>query len=256
VNYDDETLMAYADGELDEARRGEIAQAIEHDPELARRVEKHRALRAEVAGAFSGVLNRPVPERLVRAAQHDSGGPEIEPVTRRGKVVQFPGRAARAPAAGWGLREWGAMAASVALGALVSWKTFAPSQSEMIMVRNGGFVAGGALASALDTQLASTQKGTEPVLIGLSFRMQDGQYCRSFALSAAATAGLACRVGDEWHVPVTAVAPGDADGMRQASSPPPAVMQVIQARISGEALDAAGEENARKAGWDAGFGQR
>ena len=68
VNYDDETLMAYADGELDAAQRAEIAAAIERDPALARRVEQHRALRAEVAGAFATVLEQPVPERLRAAA--------------------------------------------------------------------------------------------------------------------------------------------------------------------------------------------
>ena len=50
MNYDDETLMAYADGELDEVLAAEIAAAIEREPELARRVERHRALRA--AGQF------------------------------------------------------------------------------------------------------------------------------------------------------------------------------------------------------------
>jgi hypothetical protein len=52
----------------------------------------------------------------------------------------------------------------------------------------------------------------------------------------------------EWRIPVTTeAATGD---LRQASSPPPAVLQAIEARISGEALDPAGEEKARDAGWD------
>ena len=58
VNYDDETLMAYVDGELDAKLRAEIAAAVENDPALARRVEQHRALRARVAGAFAKVLER------------------------------------------------------------------------------------------------------------------------------------------------------------------------------------------------------
>jgi hypothetical protein len=45
----------------------------------------------------------------------------------------------------------------------------------------------------------------------------------------------------------TEAAAGD---LRQAASPPPAVLQAIEARIVGEALDAAGEEKARDAGWD------
>jgi hypothetical protein len=246
VNYDDETLMAYADGELDEAQRAEIAAAIERDPELARRVSQHRALRAAVAGAFSGVLSRPVPERLVNAAHGAGDAADAGQGTRRGTVVPFPRREAPARPASWGGREWGAMAASLVLGALVSWKMFAPSHP--IAARDGGLVAQGELTRALDSQLASTQSGGETVSIGVSFRTQDGHYCRSFALTEIATAGLACRVGNEWWIPVTATAP-PTDGIRQAASPPPAVMQVIQARISGEALDAAGEEQARSAGW-------
>jgi hypothetical protein len=254
VNYDDETLMAYADGELDEPQRSEITQALERDPELARRVARHRVLRAEVAGAYANVLSRPMPERLLKAAQRESD-PSGEPGARRGTVVQFPARASQAPATSWRLREWGAMAASLAIGAVISWKLFAPPESAF-STRSGGLVASGSLASALDSQLASNQTGNEPVLIGLSFRMQDGQYCRSFELTAAATAGLACRVDDEWRVPVTAASPAHTGGVRQAASPPPAVMQVIQARISGEALDAAGEENAQRAGWNPAYGRR
>lgn len=248
MKYDDETLMAYADGELDEAQRAEIAAAIEGDPELARRVEKHRALRAEVAGAFSGVLGKPVPERLVRAAKREDAA--LEQTSRRGTVVQFPGRSSRAPAAAWRLREWTAMAASVALGALISWKLFAPDAA-LIKPKDGGLVAGGALATALDQQLASTQSGSEPILIGLSFRAQEGFYCRSYALPRVATAGLACRAGSEWQVVSTS--PGkfsEGMGVRQAASPPPPVMQAIESRIHGEALDAADEESARNAGWD------
>ena len=87
--------------------------------------------------------------------------------------------------------------------------------------------------------------------IGLTFRSQDGNYCRSFALRRAETAGLACRADGQWRIPVTASAPGTAGDMRQAASLPPPVLAAIEARIAGEALDAAGEENARLGGWDA-----
>ena len=38
-------------------------------------------------------------------------------------------------------------------------------------------------------QLASEQRGEEPVLIGLTFKARDGNYCRSFVLRATRTAG-------------------------------------------------------------------
>ena len=247
MNYDDETLMAYADGELDERQSAEIASAIEADPALARRVERHRALRAEVAGAFVSVLDQPLPDQLLESARGAAGEPADH--AHSGKLLQFPARSARASAPPWRAREWWAMAASVVLGALISWKLFAPAESALLTASNGSLVAGGALAEALDRQLSSTQRGVEPVLIGLTFRARDGHFCRSFALRSAETAGLACRVDGEWQIPVTTAAPASGDGVRQAASPPPAVLAAIEARISGEALDASGEENARLGGW-------
>jgi hypothetical protein len=243
VNYDDETLMAYADGELDEVLSAEISSAVERDPALARRVAQHRALRAEVSGAFEPVLGQPVPERLLAAAQA-AAAPQ-----RRGVVRQFPPRTRTDRR--WGSREWAALAASLVLGMLLSWQFIAPSRRTMITAANGALVARGALARALDSQLASTQRPEDPVQIGLTFRSQDGSYCRSFTLPRAATAGLACRAAGEWRIPVTTAAAAAEGGVRQAASPPPAVLSAIEARIAGDALDAAGEENARLGGWDA-----
>jgi len=253
MNYDDETLMAYADGELDEVLSAELSAAIERDPELARRVERHRALRAEVAGAFATVLDQPVPDRLLAAANGLPGAAEL-PVPgsrpqRRAEVLQFPARTAPAPARSWGGREWGAMAASLVLGALLSWKIFAPAENSAMGVEHGAMVARGDLAQALDHQLASTQLAADPVQIGLTFRGADGAYCRTFTLRRAATAGLACREGGEWRIAVTAEVQAAGEGMRQAASLPPAVMAAVEARRAGDALDAAGEENARRGGW-------
>ena len=69
-------------------------------------------------------------------------------------------------------------------------------------------------------------------------------------LRSAATAGLACREGGEWRIPATAEAPVAGEGMRQAASLPPAITAAVEARRSGDALDATGEENARLGGWD------
>jgi hypothetical protein len=250
VNYDDETLMAYADGELDAAERAEISAALEQDPQLARRVEQHRMLRTEVTGAFAGVLGEPVPERLVAAAKAATGTATESPA--RGKVVQFPVRATRAPGAPWRAREWSAMAASVLLGVAISWRAFSPDESALIAARGGALVARGALATALEKQLASDQRREDAVLIGVTFKARDGHYCRSFTLHEAKTAGLACRVGSEWQVPVATATEIPGGTLQQAAAAtPPAVLQAIESRIAGDALDASGEENARLGGWDA-----
>lgn len=238
MSYDDETLMAYVDGELDAKLRAEIDAAVEKEPALARRVEEHRAVRARVTGAFAKVLNQPLPERLIRAAQTD-----------RGNVLQFPARTARALAAPWRAREWAAMAASLVLGAVISWRLLATGGAPIVAVE-GALVARAELAHALDRQLASEQRGGEPVLIGLTFKARDGNYCRSFEMRATHTAGLACRAGSDWQVTATdsSVAPGGQ--MQQANSAlSPAILRAIETRADGAALDAETERSAQAAGW-------
>jgi hypothetical protein len=243
VNYDDETLMAYADGEIDEAQRVEISAAIAHDPALARRVEQHRALRADVSAAFAKVLEAPVPERLLSGARAGAAP------AGRGKVLQFPVRSARAAGPPWRAREWTAMAASVLLGVFISWRAFTPPDSGVIVAGKDALLAHGLLANALDRQLASEQRGEEPVLMGLTFKSHEGNYCRSFVLRASRTAGLACRVGSEWQIPATDSAASASGDVKQASSLSPAILRLIEARMEGEALDADEEKSAKLGGW-------
>jgi hypothetical protein len=250
VNYDDETLMSYADGALEGAHRAEIAVAIAKDPDLAQRVEKHRALRAQVAGAFATVLDQPVPDRLVAAARAEAGTNTARAL-RGGTVIQFPSKGARAPATAWRAREWGAMAASVLLGLLISWGLYAPSEPGIMVANGGALVARGDLASALERQLASDQPRDGPVQIGVTFKAHDGNYCRSFRLRETKTAGVACRAGGEWQVTATAISEIQAGQMSQAAAAmPAAILADIEDRIDGDALDAAGEQKAQRGGWD------
>lgn len=251
MSYDDETLMAYADGELEAGLRAEIAAAIDKDPGLAARVEKHRALRARVSGAFDTVLEQPVPERLRQAGGGGVVARTAAPA--RGNVVQFPQRGTPAPRAPWRSREWLAMAASLVLGIVVTWQVMQkPVDPDVITASNGALVARGALAKALDEQLASRQDRAGAVVIGLSFKAQGDSYCRTFTLRASATTGLACRAGDGWQIPVTTAVEIPTGEMQQvATTIPPAVMQVMESRIAGDPLDVQGEEAARAAKWGA-----
>ena len=61
MTIDRETLMAYADGELDLLAARRVEQAIAADPSLAEQVERHRALTASLRAAFSVVGQAPVP---------------------------------------------------------------------------------------------------------------------------------------------------------------------------------------------------
>jgi hypothetical protein len=248
VNYDDEMLMAYVDGELDAARAAEIAAAAQADAALAARIATQRQLRERVTSAFANVPAQEVPERLLAAAR----GPTAEPAAAapaRGNVVQFPSRGTRAPPTAWRAREWTAMAASLLLGVFLTWRMLAPAGGASFETRGGELVAAHDLAAALDGQLAAHQAADAPVRVGVSFKSRAGGYCRSFELRTAGSAGVACREADAWRVEVLAKSAGASGEMRQAATLPPAVIAAIAATIDGDPLDAAGEEAARKSAW-------
>jgi hypothetical protein len=232
MTYSDDTLMAYADGELDPAERAAIEQAMRTDPAIAAAVARHRALRADVAAAFAGILDEPVPARLPPPAP----------------IISLD--AAREKRRRWSWPEWGALAATLVVGVLAGKMIPGGGGAPAIIGNGNQVVAQGELASALDRQVGG--KGNGAVKVGVSFAARDGAYCRGFVMGA--SAGLACRAGGQWRIPVLAEAQQEAaGGYRQAGSAlPPAVLDAIDARIADKPLDAAGEEAARARNWQPG----
>jgi anti-sigma factor RsiW len=249
MSISDETLMAFADGELDEKTRREVEQAVRQDPALAEKVRQHKALRTNVFNAFASTLHEEVPQRLQAAA-------------RSGKVVHLDSvRQLRTPPppppapvrSGWSWTEWGAMAATLVVGVLAG--TIAAKglggdeQLAAFDNKAGALMAQGKLDQALTQQLASAAPNDPNVKLGVSFVSKEGSYCRSFMLPS--TAGLACRNGGQWQIPVlTNGAMGAATEYRQAGTAlPAAVLEAIDDRIVGQALDANAERAAQKQGW-------
>ena len=240
--YDDETLGAYVDGELDDAEREALERALADDPELARRVEAQRQLRQALDAAFAPTLSEPVPERLLRAAREPAADTVVPLRTETDDVPR------------WQAPHWWALAASLVVGAVLGRQVLAPADPTLLTTGPDGVVATGVLAKALSDQLTADRKGV--VQIGLSFRAKSGEYCRTFEIRgvSAAQAGLACRRAQAWHVRIVeSIAPQSGDGasMRQASSAalPEGVRRVVEASISGDVLDAAMEADARDRGW-------
>lgn len=239
MSFSDETLMAYADDELDAATRAAVEAAIASDPELAQRVARQRTLRQRLRGAFDPVLAEPVPERLLARVR----GAQVVRLERRG-------------APGWSWPQWGAMAASLGVGVLIGALLLrAPRGAPLVVAPGGQLEAGGLLASALTEQLASSQPASAPVEIGVSFRARGGDYCRTFVLEGRrALAGLACHGNATWRVVALAqseaVSPASGSYRTAATALPPAVARTLDALIVGEPLDASGEEAARARGWN------
>ena len=245
MTFSEETLMAYADNELDAQTRSAVEAAMASDPEVARRVAKHKALRGKLRVAFDNVLEEPTPQRLVDAAR---GVPSVR---REGNVIPLRRKSQSRKA--W--PQWAAIAASLAVGVLIgrAWLQHAGPAGVPVTSRDGQLIANGVLARALSDQLASQTEPT-PVSIGLSFKSHSGDYCRTFTLhEPTALAGLACREHDDWHVQVLAEAAAQAERsgtMRQAASPTPKmVLQAVEDNISGDLLDAHGEAAARDKNW-------
>ncbi len=244
MKFSDETLMAYADGELDLVARAEIEAAMASDPEVARAIERHRGLAAHVHGAYEGVLQEPVPAKLAALVTAPAAAPVVTLAEYRAAGVT-PAAAPRSR-----LPQWAAMAASLAIGLVVGlfvMREPAPPWEES----GAGLVAKDDLDYALTTQLAGGT-GVEHVRVGISFRDRDGAYCRAFHLQhEAPLAGFACRAGAEWRLQVLAAATRQEGELQPAAALPMTVLHAVDAAIDGEPLDAAAETAARDAGWQA-----
>jgi len=60
----EDDLHAFVDGALDDDRRGEVQDHLDHQPESAEWVERLRAQRQALRAAFSDVAGEPLPSRL------------------------------------------------------------------------------------------------------------------------------------------------------------------------------------------------
>ncbi|MEJ0034592.1 MAG: anti-sigma factor [Gammaproteobacteria bacterium] len=266
----EETLMAYADGELGPTQRAEVAAALAADPLLAERVERHRALRRKLNAAFDPTLMETVPDALIATVQTSPATPPGAATERAATVTDLRRvRAARAaeakgaattvrrsdgPRRPWTWFEWSAMAASLATGAVIAHLALKSPDASRIGTVGGRLVAQADLSQALTTQLASDQSADAPVRIGVTFKSKSGNTCRTFTLNEQTVlGGLACRQGDEWHVQALANAPPDTTGQGgykpAGGGMPAAVLTAVEQQIEGEPLDAAGETAARARGW-------
>ena len=64
MNITDETLAAYADGELDGAEKERVAAAVAADPALAAKIEAHHALKARLAAHYAPLAEQAAPPHL------------------------------------------------------------------------------------------------------------------------------------------------------------------------------------------------
>jgi hypothetical protein len=236
---DDETLIAFSDGELAPERRREIEAAIAGNPLLRARLERQRRLGARIAAHYASVAEEPVPERFAALLSAGADG--------EGNVASLAEARARRSRPMW--QTLTALAATLVIG-LFAGSLVPRGGGETVTVEKGALVARGPLAEALDTQLAAEPERGAAARIGVSFAAADGRLCRTF--DAAALTGLACRGEEGWRIVTAAENGGSAGGggeFRQASSGSRIVLEAAQEMMAGDPFDAEAERSARAAGW-------
>ena len=204
--FDDEELMAFADGALDEPRFSEVAAAIEADPALAERLELIVAGGKAAKAVFGPLVDQPVPAALTARV-------EAAIAEHKGKVVPFRR---------WVPASFVPMAAAAAIAAIAVGPVayFAGGSRDAPLV-----AIGAPLAPAITSQLASLPSGAEARLGDAvirpiaTFTDAESTLCREFELDGAlTTVAVACRSGTEWRVAIAIDAPPATDGYAPASS--------------------------------------
>ena len=228
---DDEKFFAWLDGELSPDEASKMEAKVAGDPALARKAEQHRALGAQLKGAFEPIAEAPVPERL-RASVRPSA--QVIDLVAARRVRSMPA-----------LAQWAAMAATLAVGVFVG--TQVPrGGGTPVEVQGGKLYAAAALDQALDTELASTPTGD--VRIGITYRNSAGEICRTFV--APAGSGVACMTTGRWQMKGLFAAPeGQSGDYRMAAGMDPNLATLVDSTIVGEPFDAAAEKAARDKGW-------
>lgn len=231
---DRELAMAYADGELDMLTAKRFEKRMAEEPVLAELVERHRRLRDTLAGAFAPVAEAPVPDALA------------ERIRAAGQLVDLDSRRVvpKRPFSSNGWMMGGAIAASLVFGLMLGRGLDQPD----VAMRGGALVAQGSLGTVLDRQLASTQGDASTLRVLVSFKAQDGRYCRAF--QGRAVDGIACKGQGGWQLRATQAGSlaGGAD-YRQAGSADAALLAQAQGMMAGAPLDANAEAKARAANW-------
>lgn len=226
-----EDIAAFADGELSGDRKAEVAAAVAADPALAEQVERHKGLKAMLAGHYAPVFDQPVPDRLASMLAGSRDAEIVDFANAREK------RDSRKRLPHWGWIAGPALAASLAL------TVFLPGQGE-----ESSAFADAQLAAVLDDRLVADQLQTDDIQVLLSFRNDEGSYCRAF--SAETGGGIACNTEAGWRLEATGSgSEGAATDYRMAGAGDAQILAMAQEMASGPALDAAGEEEAREQGW-------
>ena len=229
---DHDTLMTFADGELDEGRAAEVRAALERDPSLRTRLQQvqdtDELLRAAVAPALD------VGERKTTLLQQPSSG------------AQMPAKARRP--------QWWMPAGVAVAAALAVWMTgssmLAESGSWLRHVDDGIAISGPLEAAAIATRSGDlVHAGDLNIRPVVSFVVNDGRVCRELHVRDKEMAAriIACRdfEENEWCIEAFSSMPTHEfqDIYQPAGVPRNQVIDAALARLGVKSILGAEEEN-------------
>jgi hypothetical protein len=247
AGFTDAQLAAFMAGTLeDEALIDAIEAAINADPALAEQAEALAVgdgLAPLVRDAFAPVLEAPIPERLSAALAVRQAEVVDLARARAAKSAVLPTPANDTGRSSWRWPQFGAMAASLALGVLIGGP----------LLKGGGAGApeGGSLVLAsadLTAMLDSAPSGqkTDLAALGegevvLTFRNADGQLCRQFLIEGkggTTSDALACAGGGaekDWQIEAYGRRAAPVGEMKLAGGDAaPAVVAAVDAMIDSD----------------------
>ena len=253
MRFSEETLMAYADGELDADTRARVDAAMAHDSDLADavalQIENRQALSSKLRAAFENALVDQVPARLLKAANADLVAIPIDAPSASTKIVAAIDNGEAVPR--WRLSHWTAMVASLFVGVLVGRFAFERADGPFV-AEQGRMTAHGELSEALSIQAGGTLDRDTGIQMGASYLAKTGDYCRTFTLKDEnMLAGLACRRQNAWTIDALTRTTANASGAyRMAGAAIPALLLgIVESTIAGDPLDNEQEAQARERGW-------
>lgn len=249
--FTDAQLAAFLTGTLeDEALIDAIEAAINADPALATRAEalaSAEPMDAALREAFAPVLDAPVPERLIAAATPRAAEVVDLAAARAAKsAAPLPTPANDTGRSSWRWPQFGAMAASLALGVLIGGPLLkggaeAPAGGSLVLASADLTAMLDSAPSGQKTDLAALGEGE----VVLTFRNADGQLCRQFLIEgtggttsdALACAGTASGGAAEWQIEAYGRRAAPVGEMKLAGGDAaPAVVAAVDAMIDSDPL--------------------
>lgn len=246
--FDDETLMRFADGELDDETSASLAEAMETDEALAARVALFVETRVAAQTALKPLLDEPVPgdlaasvERMIAERQAAAAG---QP-TRDAAVLPFP---PRSPARMGARRFALPLAASIAavlggLGGYLLATQGGPADGALDIAGLGNPALGATLLTAASGEALDLPESNERFRAIATFRDSAQVLCREFEVDTAGgdtVISVACLSGQEWTLRFAVASPAGDSGYAPASST--AALDAYLAAIEAAAPMGAAEE--------------